>query len=217
MESIDLTPTPASVYKGEAGRHEHRGISHILDLFPNSRNSQRAETPLLFHLKMVAKIALSVSALACAGLLSLLFLLADQGGDSYGQIIGLRSLAGQNLGPALLVFGLALLAFAGVVTWAIALYSSFRIAGPLYRFAQNLEMEIDHGPAEPVAIRRTDQLQREWKEFEASMGALHRHFSDLRQALAQTERALQAGAEFDAVSLRQTVARLQDVERRVQL
>ncbi len=189
----------------------------MLNLFRNSRNKQRDETPMLFHLKMVAKIALSVSALACAGLLSVLFLLADQTGDSYAQIIGVHSLAGQNLGPALLVYGLALLAFAGVVTWLIALYSSFRIAGPLYRFAQNLEMEIAQGPAVPVAIRRRDQLQREWKEFEASMAVLHSHFSDLRQALAQTEQTLRAGAEFDPASVRQAVNRLQDIERRVKL
>ncbi len=192
----------------------NRGMSRILNYPHDSKNDRRGETPLLFHLKMVAKIALSVSALACAGLLSVLFLLTDQRGESYGQIIGGYSLASQNLGPALLVFGLAMLAFAGVVTWVIALYSSFRIAGPLYRFAQNLELEIEHGPAAPVAIRRRDQLQREWREFDASMAVLHSHFSDLRQALAQAE---QAGAELDPGSLRQAVARLKDIERRVKL
>jgi len=166
---------------------------------------------------MVAKIGLSVSALACVGLLSVLFLLTDQRGTSYGHIVGVHSLASQNLGTALLVFGLAMLAFAGITTWVIALYSSFRIAGPLYRFAQNLEMEIEQGPAVPVAIRRRDQMQREWKVFEASMAVLHGHFSDLRQALAQTGQPSQVCADFDPVSLRQTVARLQDIERRVTL
>lgn len=188
-----------------------------MNLSLNRRNSERGEAPVLFHLKMVAKIALSVSAVACAGLLSVLFLLTDQRGDSYDQIIRVHSLASQNLGTALLVFGLALLAFAGIVTWLIALYSSFRIAGPLYRLAQNLELEIEQGPAVPVAIRRGDQLQREWKEFEASMAALHSHFGDLRQALARTEQTLQAGAESDPVALRQAVARLRDIERRAKL
>ena len=188
-----------------------------MNLSRNSEHNKRDETPMLFHLKMMAKIALSVSALACAGLLSVLFLLTDRRGNSYADIVGAHSLASQNLGPALLLFGLALLAFAGIVTWLIALYSSFRIAGPLYRLAQNLELEIEHGPAVPIAIRRGDQLQREWKEFAASMAALHGHFGDLRQALAQTEQTLQAGAEIDPVSLRQTVARLRDIERRVQL
>lgn len=189
----------------------------MLNLSHDSRHNRRDATPMLFHLKMVAKIALSVSALACAGLLSVLFLLTDQRGDSYGQIIGGYSLASQNLGPALLVFGLAMLAFSGIVTWLVALYSSFRIAGPLYRFAQNLKMEIEQGPAVPLAIRRSDQLQREWREFEASMAVLHSHFGELREALTQAERSLQAGAEFDRVSLRQTVARLMEVERRVKL
>jgi hypothetical protein len=189
----------------------------MLNLSRNSKHNKRDETPMLFHLKMVAKIALSVSALACAGLLSVLFLLMDRRGSSYADIVGAHSLASQNLGPALLLFGLALLAFAGIVTWLIALYSSFRIAGPLYRFAQNLEREIEQGAVVPLAIRRGDQLQREWREFEASMAALHSHFDDLREALAQTEQTLRAGAEMDPVSLRQTVARLRDIERRAQL
>jgi len=188
-----------------------------LNLSLNRKNTQRDETPVLFHLKMVAKIALSVSALACAGLLLVLFLLTDQKGNSYGHVVGVHSLASQNLGPALLVFGLAMLALAGITTWVIALYSSFRVAGPLFRLARNLEMEIEHGPAVPIAIRSGDQLQREWKEFEASMAALHAHFGDLRQALAQAGQSLRAGGQFDTVSLRQSVARLKDIERRVKL
>ena len=172
---------------------------------------------MLFHLKLVAKIALSVSAVACAGLLSVLFLLTEQKGYGYGHIVGVHSLVNQNLGSALLAFGLALLALAGITTWGIALYSSVRIAGPLYRIARTLEMEIDQGPAVPVAIRRTDQLQLEWGEFDASMAGLHRHFSDLKQALAQTEQTVLAGAQFDAATLRKSVAQLRDIERRATL
>lgn len=188
-----------------------------MNLTLNRNHSKRDRASALFHLKMVAKIALSVSALACAGLLVLLWLLTDSTGSSYGKIIGVHSLASQNLGTAVLVFGLVMLVIAGIITWLIALYSSFRIAGPLYRLAQNLEMEIEHGPTAPIAIRRGDQLQREWKEFKASMEALHGHFSDFRQALAQTGEALRAGAEIDPVALRQSVARLKEIERRVKL
>ncbi len=175
------------------------------------------DTPMFFHLKMVAKIALSVGVLACAGLLAVLMLLADKPGGSYGQLISERSYAFQNLGPALLVCGLALTALACVVTWLVALYSSFRIAGPLYRFARNLEIEIEQGPVEPVAIRRGDQLQREWQEFKASTALLRRHFDELRQAVAQTERSLHAGAASDQAALGQAVARLKEVEGRVKL
>lgn len=189
----------------------------LLNRSPNNVNPMpnAGSTPMFFHLKMVAKIALSVGALSCAGLLAVLMLLADETSGTYGQLIGERSLAFRNLGPALLVCGLALTALACVVTWLVALYSSFRIAGPLYRFARNLEMEIEQGPVDPVAIRRGDQLQREWQEVKASAASLRRHFDELREAVAQTERSLHAGVASDQAALGQAVARLKEIEGRV--
>lgn len=178
--------------------------------------SGRREPPVFFHLKRVAGIALSVSVAACAGMLGVLMLVTDDKGTSYGQIIGTYSLTGRNLSWGLLVFGLAIVAFAGVTTWLISLYSSFRIAGPLYRFSRNLEMEIERGPVALVPIRRTDQLQREWKEFDASVAALRGHYDELRRALEEAELSLPADPA-GAASLSQAIARLQEIERRVRL
>lgn len=166
---------------------------------------------------MMAKIALSVGAFAVAGLLLVLFVLTDQKGNSYGQVIGAHSLASQNLAAALLVFGLAMLAFASMVTWLIALYSSFRVAGPLFRLARNLQAEIEHGPSVPIAIRRGDLLQAEWKEFEASMTVLHEHCTGMKRTLAPLAEGLRAGTPPDAEALRQAVVHLKDSERRVKL
>lgn len=177
----------------------------------------QSEPPVLFHVKWVAKIALSVGAIAWAGLMLVIFLLTDDKGTDYAHIIFMSSLTQQNLGPAILVFGLVMVFIASISTWLIALYSSFRIAGPLFRFAQNLNNIIANAFAVPMAIRQTDMLQREWSEFDASQAKLREHYKALREAVDQCEQALKTDANLDSASLRQALARLQEIERRAQL
>lgn len=179
------------------------------------RNGRR-DPPVFFHLKRVAGIALSVSVAACAGMLVVLLLVTDDTGTHYGQIISTYSLTSQHLGWSLLVFGLAIVAFAGVTTWLISLYSSFRIAGPLYRFSRTLETGIEHWPAAPLPIRRTDQLHPEWKALNIGVAAVRGHYDDLRRALEAAERSLQKGPAGEA-PLNQAIARFKEIERRVRL
>ncbi len=174
------------------------------------------EPPVLFHLKWVAKIALSVGTIAWAGLLLAIFLVTDDKGTDYANVILTHGLTRQNLGPAILVFGLLMVVIASITTWFIALYSSFRIAGPLFRFSQNLKNIIGNAFAVPMAIRQTDMLQREWNEFDISQTKLREHYACLRDALEQCEQTLRA-AEPDPDSLRQALERLREIERRVQL
>lgn len=176
----------------------------------------RQEPPVFFHLKRVAGIALSVSAAACAGVLVVLMLVTDDQGTSYGQIISTYNLTGQYLDWSLLVFGLAMVAFAGVTTWLISLYSSFRIAGPLYRFSRSLETGIEQWPAVLPPIRHGDQLHEEWQALSVSLSAVRGHYDDLQRALEENERLLRAGPAGDA-SLSQAIATLQAIERRVRL
>ncbi len=176
----------------------------------------RQEPPGFFHLKRVAGIALSVSVAACAGMLVVLMWVTDDQGTRYAQIISTHSLTGQNLGWGLLVFGLAIVAFAGVTTWLISLYSSFRVAGPLYRFSRALETGIEHWPAAPLPIRRTDQLHQEWQALNASVSAVRGHYDDLRRALEAVERSLREDPAGDAL-LSQAIARFKEIERRVRL
>ena len=180
-------------------------------------HSAQNEPPVLFHVKWVSKIALTFGAIACVGLLLAIYLVTDDTGADYAHIISDDILTRQNLGPAILVFGLVMVVIASISTWFIALYSSFRVAGPLFRFSQNLKDIIESAFAVTIAIRRTDMLQREWHKFDASQAKLREHYGSLREALDQCEQALGEGAELDTVSLRQALARLQEVERRVQL
>lgn len=185
---------------------------------PNMKRKVSSDgLPIFFHLKWVAKIALSVGALAGIALLLALFLITDDKGVEYGHIIFNDNLTRQNLGPAMLVFGLAMAVMASFITWLISLYTSFRIIGPLFRFSRNLKMAVEHPSAVPVAIRQTDMLQRESKEFEASLVRLGEHYRCLREALDHARQTLPADAGPDLLALRQAVARLGETERLVQL
>lgn len=150
---------------------------------------------ILFHLRWVANIALWVGALAAAGLACVLLLLTDANGESYGAMIQSHSIAQHRLGPALLIGGFFLLAVTAVLTWLIALYSSFRIAGPLWRLSRNLEASIRLGPVPPVPIRDSDRLHAEAALLEQSVAAVTGHYADLRQELDQALQQL-ASAEL---------------------
>jgi len=175
------------------------------------------EPPLLFHVKWVAHIALSVGLIAAVGLLLAIFLATNEKGSGYVGIVVSHSLTQESLGPLMLIFGLLMVVVAAIATWSIALYSSFRIAGPLFRFSQNLRGVIENPFAVPMAIRQTDMLQREWTDFDASQARLREHYASLRQALDQYQRTAPGSAGADTAGSASALARLQEIERRVQL
>jgi len=177
-------------------------------------SSAATDKPNLFHLKWVAKIAFLMAAAATVGLLVVVFLATDDKGVSYASIISSHSLTQQNLGPAMGLFALLLVLVAAVFTWLIALYASFRIAGPLFRFAQNLKTIIKDSFAVPLAIRQSDMLQQEWHEFETGQARLRSHYAQLRGALDKYRAALLQGKSEQATA---AMAELQEAERRVQL
>ncbi len=184
-------------------------------LFPMNER-QHVHVPL--DVRLVAKIGLSVAAASCLGLLLVLALLSDHRASSYGQIIGALGLARDSLGPAMLMFGLATASFAGVSAWLFSLYTSFRIAGPLYRISRDLEQQIQNGAVTPMPIRAGDSLQREWEAFETGVAALRAQQGELRQALRGVEQALGSDpAGVDDAAFAAALARLKQVEQRVRL
>ena len=155
--------------------------------------SRENSPDILFHLRWVAKIALSVGAVAAAGLALMLFVLTDSSGASYGDLIKSRSVARHLLEPALLIGGSFLVAAAAVLTWLIALFSSFTIAGPLFRMTRNLEVSISQGPTKPVPIRESDRLHEEAALLGDSFAALASHYEALGAELDQALRRMDAG------------------------
>lgn len=183
------------------------------------RKRQQVHVPL--DVKLVARIGLSVAAASSLGLLLVLVLVSDDKARGYGQIIGAFRLARENLDPAMLVVGLAMVGFAGITAWLFSLYASFRIAGPLYRISHDLILQIEHAAVPPVSIRAGDSLQREWTAFEASVAALRGQREELRQALSEVENALGTlgtnARTAGAAALGPALARLKKAEQRVRL
>lgn len=178
--------------------------------------SRRAHVPL--DVRLVAKIGSSVAVASCLGLLLVLVLVSDEKVSGYAPIIGAFALAKHDLEPAMLVFGLAIVGFAGIAAWLFSLYSSFRVAGPLYRISRDLQLQIEHVAVRPMPIRIGDQLQQEWRDFEASVAALHAQHEELRRALLDVERVLGTdAATTGAAAKSQAIARLKKVEQRVRL
>jgi hypothetical protein len=144
---------------------------------------------MLAHLRWVARISLWIGIGAAVGLAVLLYLLTNTTGQSYGGLIQSYSLAQYRLGPAMLIGGLFLLVLTAALTGLIALYASFRVAGPLFRLSRNLEVAINQGPVKPVPIRDSDDLHQEAQLLEVALGTLATHYDGLRleidQALGQ--------------------------------
>lgn len=135
-------------------------------------------------LRWVAKLALGVGAIATAGLVITLSVLTDSSGISYGDLIQSHSIAQSYLGPVLLISGCLLIAVTAICTWLITLYSSFRIAGPLFRFSRNLETAITAGPRKPIPIREGDSLQQDAALLASSLAALEVHYANLHEEVA---------------------------------
>ena len=180
------------------------------------RAVRRDSATLRFHLKFVAALFASVGLVACSALLVVLGTTSGGTGIGYQQIIAAYSIAGQKLQTGLLIFGLAAVALAGMLAGLIALYASFRVAGPLFRIARNLEQAVASRTAVMVPIRHGDQLQRQWKEFEASVQVLRHHYGDLREALAGADQTVGPDA-VDLPRLRAVAGRLEETTRNVQL
>lgn len=169
-----------------------------------------------FHVAQVGKISLSIASVAGAGLLVALAFLVDDKGISYGQIISAERLTHHNLGPAMLVFALAMIAFAGIATWLVSLQASFRVAGPIYLLSRHLELVGDHSPIRPRPIRGTDLHQCHWQEFGGSVGVLADHYGDMHRLLKEIDRRLQDGPA-DQADLQQVFAQLKEAACRGRL
>lgn len=166
--------------------------------------------------KLVAKIGLSVAVASFVGLLAVLLVINDGSAEGYGQIIGSVGMVKEALAPAMLIFGLAIVSFAGVVTWLFALYASFRVAGPLFRIASDIERQIESGSARLIPIRTTDKLQKEWRGFETSVTTLQSHKADLAQAVGEVEKIINGSSSpQQADELKHALSRLYELAHRV--
>lgn len=128
-------------------------------------------------LKLVSRFALYITLVAIVLLVLTVLFLTDKMGASYAEIIYAHSFSQKHLKPVLLISGLCLLSFVAFITWLFTVYSTFRIAGPLYRFSRNLEQAAEGVP--PLGLRKDDALQDVSEQLKQSVGTLHGHYRDI--------------------------------------
>lgn len=166
--------------------------------------------PILFHLKVVARICLALGAAAAAVLLAVLNAAIGGGsGESYGDIIRMHSLTHAHLGKAMLVAGLLLVAVTALMTALIGYYSSYRVAGPLYRFGQNLRLAAGDQHAPLAGLRRGDALGEQAAAIDGAVARLRHHHEALGAAAADAAQACAAG---DSVRYGAALARLNELD-----
>lgn len=174
-----------------------------------------SQVPLIFfHLRLIAKISLAVAALAALALCALLALIGADAGDSYGAVIRSRSLTREYLDVAILVAGLMLIAATAIVTWLIVLYSSHRIAGPLYRFSQNLKLAIASDSMQLIDLRQGDSLVQQAAGVKLAVSTLREHYLAVKTASDQAFAALGAG---NAEHYVEAIARLNALDDKVRI
>lgn len=178
----------------------------------NSR-IQGGNSRLFYYLEIIGTVALVVAGLSLATLLLLLFFISDNSGAAYWDIVKSGSITRLSLGPGMLLAGLFLVSAAAAITWLISLYASFRIAGPLFRFSRNMEILIESGAVTLTPIRKKDQLQEEARQFVQSVDLLQGHYREIGAAADNALALLDSGGH----GLAQSLAKLRELERRVQL
>lgn len=172
---------------------------------------------LQFRLRHAGRIALAVSAITAISLGAILYYLGAGGSsDSYLAHLSHVATTHRQLGPALLVASGVLLAVTGLLTWLMAVYANHRVAGPLYRFACNVDEAMATDGGGHVPIRRNDHLQDEARLLERTVSAVQEHEDELLRLCAQASDALNSGdiedysRQVDALRGKADQARLAD-------
>lgn len=185
---------------------------------PPVSTSHSSTPPLMvFHLRHVSRIALSTGAIALLCLAGTILYLFGGEPQSYGQTLHKFALGQRHLQPVLIITGLLLIGVVGVLTGLIALYSTFRVAGPLFRFSRCIERQIQEGPLPMQSLRDGDLLQDEYRLLASSAENLQAYYD------AMSELADLAQAQLDLPDpnlgggLSATLNRMKELERLVQL
>ena len=134
--------------------------------------------PLQRQFRLMARLGLFISLLAFVALLAILYwLLKDQQSQDYLHVIVTLTRSHDQLPVAMLIGGAVIVLVAGLMLFFLMLYSSARVAGPLYRFARNVEMQIDRGPVQTIQLRQGDYLQGLSQRLELAVSVLKAHYA----------------------------------------
>jgi len=166
------------------------------------------------HLKLVAKMAIFTGLAAAIFLFFLVFFVSEDSGATYLEIIQDHSITRAHLRPVMTLAALVLLMLVGFSVGVIALYASFRVAGPLYRFAHNLQSATQVTAYR--GIRHDDALHGVAGELRESAQALEHHYQLVSQRVTAALESLST-AELNSTQLADALDELKAVESSVRL
>lgn len=154
------------------------------------------------HLRLIGKISVILAGLTTLALVILAGFFESLPDADYSTTVGHLALMKERLDHAILIGALTLVTLTALTTWVIALYSSFRVAGPLFRLSRNLETLIGCRRSALPPLRKGDRLQQEAAELNAAQRVLVDHHARLRVAIDQCRRDLEGGADDGALEAR---------------
>jgi len=151
------------------------------------------------QLRLVGRISLCLACVAVAGLVAV-GVLAGLPSDEYGETVRAMTTTKRQLPWVMTVGGLLVVLATALTTWMITLYSSFRLAGSLYRLSLDLQIGIDTGRVPPIRVRRSDFAQAEAQQMEQTVGTLYEYYAQLDAAITEAAAALESqGTSSDEV------------------
>lgn len=185
---------------------------------PPPVSSHAPPAPLMvFHLRQAARIALTTGALTLLCLGGAILHLFGGEPQSYGQVLQSFALGQRHLIPALLLSGLLLVAVAGMLMGIISLYSTFRVAGPLFRFSRCIQRQIQEGPLPMAALRDGDLLQEEYHLLAGCAENLQAYYDAMSELVDLAQVQLELPDPDLGGGLTATLTRLKELERLVRL
>lgn len=141
--------------------------------------------------KIIARIAMVATLAAVVILVSAVLFFAGEKGLDYFSLLQFRAITQDNLPELLTISGLFLVVCIGAVSWVLALYGSFRVAGPLYRLARNLEQASES--SDILGVRKGDCFQDISRQLCQAVEKVHEHYASLGQQFNDIENMFEAG------------------------
>ncbi len=164
--------------------------------------------------KIISRITLATMLAAGLVLLVAVLLFEDEQGLDYLSLVQSYTVTEKNLDAMLIMAGLFLLFCVGTASWVLTLYASFRIAGPLFRMARNLELASSR--RDLPGIRKRDCLQDVSQQLQTAVNMLHDHYACIGTQLDHLEQELLKESK-DKNAIRSYINALKDDARHVRL
>ena len=167
------------------------------------------------RLRIVAIAALLTGIAATVVFTVLVHFLGGASGTNYAEIIHAHSVTHSQLPSLVMIGGLVLLVIVCITVWLVALYGSFRIAGPLYRFEKNLQNSLNG--ASQLGIRRNDALQDLSGSLLAGISSLNQHYQSLDELAQEAIRCAEDTDINSQARLEVAIGELKAATNRIQL